>query len=354
MTCRNSSASTLSAFLLLLSALGTATPAHADPSNRVLIVAVANPSGLLEEGLVRVRGELAAMGLSTEVRLEGSTENGARTLRSPEFQGALVFEHFGDWLRIQAWNPTTELPVTQWVDASDPAVDAEVLAVRAVEALRAALLPYSRRGDTPGTSPSTPAGTTLRPPAEPALDASKPTNAPTRANRSGAGHLWVGPVVGIDPGASTLQYGLTGGYGYRLNAFSAGLRLEGTRTHVAVEKDAGEVHVTRLGASLDGRLWLAVARRWELFAGVGLGVVHHRVQGVAAPGYTGATGGHTSPFVALEGGATYGFGAGVSAYVGTRGSVATDAPVVRINRSPVATLERPQLSLSGGLLLSLD
>src|SRR5690606_17254810 len=119
--------------LSLLAATWLCDPgrAKAETAGRVLIVTTPDRNALLEEGLVRVRGELAAMGLSTEPRADGEP---TRTQPSPAYQGALVCERFGTWLRIQAWNPEATMPVTQWIDASDPAVDAEVVAVRAVEA----------------------------------------------------------------------------------------------------------------------------------------------------------------------------------------------------------------------------
>src|SRR5262249_35115347 len=143
----------------------------------VLIVTPSNTSPLIDEGVVRVRGELSALGLTTENESEGKSST---TSARPAYQGTLVFERFGDWLRIQAWNPNLAMPVTQWIDTSDPSVDAEVLAVRAVEALRAALLPYLRRPPEPKESPApaTPSPASTRPSSSTGVPGALPSSVP--------------------------------------------------------------------------------------------------------------------------------------------------------------------------------
>lgn len=325
-------------------------------SGRVLIVTSGPASTLLDEGLVRVRGELAAMGLGTEVRAESGPPPKHEEV-SPEFQGALVFERFGDWLRIQAWNPSTPMPVTQWIDASDPAVDAEVVAIRAVEALRAALLPYLRKNDEPPpsepatTSPEVPRrhASTLPPgdsyvPARPSND----RGADTRAT------IWVGPALGFDVGPGSVHIGAQAGFAYGVPEASGGVRFEVTRAKVPVREEAGEVQVLRFGILIDARTQVRLFERTQAYGALGGGLVHHRVEGVAAPGYSGRDAGHTTPSFLGELGVSYSFAPRLGAYTSVRGTIATDAPVVRVDRRAVATLERPEIALSTGVVLDLD
>jgi hypothetical protein len=135
---------------------------------------------------------------------------------------------------------------------------------------------------------------------------------------------------------------------------SGGARFEVMRAKVPVRPEAGEVQVTRFGVLVDARTRFQLAERLEAYAALGGGIVHHRVEGIAAPGYSGQSSGHTSPALLAELGVLHWFARRLGAYVNARGTIATDAPVVRVDRREVATLARPEIALSSGVTLSLD
>jgi hypothetical protein len=328
--------------------------AFAQVAGRVLIVTSRESTALLDEGLVRVRGELAALGLATDLRLEGDAGSEAKEA-AQGFEGALVFERFGDWLRIQAWNPAAPAPVTQWIDASDPSVDAEVIAVRAVEALRAALLPYlrsraklpaPRAGDTPREQPPAPVVPQLPPHTLEPL--------PARHTRLHQGSFWIGPALGFDLGTNVIHLGGQLGFSYGTPTLLGAVRVEATRAELPVRAEAGEVQVTRFALLLDGRLKAPLMEQLDAHVALGGGAVHHRVRGIAGPGYSGQNAGHTSLSLLFELGAHYWFAPRIGAYLSASATLATDAPVVRMDRRPIATLGRPEIAFSSGMVLGLD
>jgi hypothetical protein len=343
------------ALAVLLTPWSAAREAFAQVTGRVLIVTSSESTALLDEGLVRVRGELAALGLATDLRLEGDDPGSEAKEAAQGFEGALVFERFGDWLRIQAWNPAAPVPVTQWIDASDPSVDAEVIAVRAVEALRAALLPYLRSREK---APEPPAGdTSLEQPSanvEPQLTMDTLEPEPARRTRPHHGSFWVGPALGFDLGTNVVHLGGQLGFSYGTPTLLGAGRFEVTRAELPVRAEAGEVEVMRFALHLDARLTASLLERLDAHLALGGGVVHHRVRGIAAPGYSGQNARHTSPSLLFELGAHYWFAPRLGAYLSACGTLATDAPVVRVDRRPIATLGRPEIALSSGMVLGLD
>ena len=133
----------LTALFGLICALVTA-PATADPV-RVVVIRP-EPSGpLLDEALIRIRGELSAVGLGVEVRspspetLEGEPSFG------PLDYGLVELRTSESQIEIRAHAPGLDSPVVQLADPHHPGINAEVIAIRTVEALRAAMIQYARR-----------------------------------------------------------------------------------------------------------------------------------------------------------------------------------------------------------------
>lgn len=322
----------------------------------MLIVSPDNPGAILEEGLVRVRGELAAMGLGTEVRLDGP-DTAPVPKATSSFQGALVFERFGDWLRIQAWNSATAVPVTQWIDASDPLVDAEVIAVRAVEALRAALLPYNRSQKEGAPTPTRDAPATLPrsdPPIRTQAHETGDSSSQAASGRRTHVRLRVGPTFASDLGTNALHVGVQAGVAYSGPSASLGAELSASRARVRGDNDDQRAELTRFAALVDGRLRVALHDSWEAFAALGVGALHLRASGIPRPGYVAEGASHTSLVAAGELGVAHWFSSRLAMYLSSRGSLAFDAPVIRVDRRAIATLDRPQLGCSTGILIALD
>src|SRR3970282_1753578 len=123
--------------------LGVSTAVAAEPARGVILISQsADP--LIDEALIRARGELAGVGLETSVLI--ADEETLRSIPSfgAEVYGVLAFERDERHVRIRAYSPDSESPLLQEVDTHKPNVNAEVVAIRAVETLRAALLEYTR------------------------------------------------------------------------------------------------------------------------------------------------------------------------------------------------------------------
>lgn len=360
--------------LLALAGLCGARIGECSEPASVLILTPNDTSSLLDEGVVRVRGELSALGLTTETQ-SGTKVPAASPSAGPSYQGTLVFERFGDWLRIQAWNPNLTAPVTQWIDSSDPTVNAEVLAVRAVEALRASLLPYLRRpaedtapqsGSAPGTSGAPGSAPRRAPPPDggvepfnlvenqetdeaPVIDHAR--GSPVRRPR---GSIWIGPGVGFDLGADIINYGAQGGFTYGSSWLLVGARLEVAQAK-ARETSIGRVEVRRFGVIAEGRARFAILDELDAYAALGGGVQLHRVEGIAtAQGYDGYTSGHTSLAFLGEVGGVYWFSPQFALYLSARSMLSADAPVVLVDNDSIGTLNRPELAFSTGFMLGLE
>ena len=116
-------------------------------------MAPSDASALLKESLVRAQGELSAVGLGADVELltgDQSKAHGSPALR-PGVYGVLELEQRGNLLVIHAWAPGATESLNAGVDLAAPGVTSEVIAVRAVETLRAAMLQFAEaeRGQVP-------------------------------------------------------------------------------------------------------------------------------------------------------------------------------------------------------------
>ena len=121
-----------------------AGPAAADPV-RVVVIRP-EPSGpLLDEALIRIRGELSAVGLGVEIRApDPETPEGEPTF-GPLDYGIVELRATESQIEIRAHAPGLDSPVVQTADPHHPGINAEVIAIRTVEALRAAMIQYARR-----------------------------------------------------------------------------------------------------------------------------------------------------------------------------------------------------------------
>src|SRR5262245_26595020 len=129
----------LAACLLIGLCLLSRTLLAAEPA-RVVILKSQAADPLTDEALIRARGELSGIGLETSVL----TADDETLRRIPSFgtdvYGVVAFERYEQRIQIRAYSPGSQLPIVQDIDTQKPGVNAEVVAVRAVETLRAALL----------------------------------------------------------------------------------------------------------------------------------------------------------------------------------------------------------------------
>lgn len=315
--------------------------AQPDAGARVVVATAANASPLLAEAVVRARGELSAVGLTADVAVvPAETQSGPRGLPSGVY-GVLELEQRGRVLRIRAWAPHASHAVEAQVQLGSPAVTAEVIAVRAVETLRAAMLEFAQTER--GAVPSAVRGFTRFEP-QPA----PVTPPPLRDNALAPLAFWAGPALSLHAGTSPdlgAQLGVLVGPG----AAFAALAFETTLSDLKFEAEQGSASVGRRAIWLQLGVRLRAGRSWEVTTRAGAGYARFSIEGAGAPGYHGASTSHGSPAFMLSVAGTYWATRGFGLYGSGGFRLASDAPRVRIARADVVTLDRPAFVGSMGI-----
>lgn len=329
-------------------------------SSRVRIVVSEHRDPLLEEALVRIRAELEAVGFEVIFRVPAEISSDASAL-GPEEQEAGALELFrgGGELHVHAIARGLDAPLTQSIRARD-GMTAEVVAVRAVEVLRAAMIQSVRSQPPSGgeewaepierfTHLERPRAEPLPSPAPVAVASEEPdaVDAPT------AWHFIVeAGVMARLP--ATEASGAVGGE-LRLSLekswFRAGVWLDSTIAPSVIDSDAGTIRARDLSVLARAGSVLGDAAGWQWQAGVGAGVAHLWFDVDAAPGFRSASGAQTSALLQLD--STLGFWVTERAgpYCSARLGVLLDAAVVRIEGEEVARWGRPSLTGSCGAQL---
>ncbi len=349
--------------LLLTSACAAlaAAPAAAQVA-RVLIALPPQSDALVAEALIRIRGELSAVGLRVELKSPGS-----QPATEPEFgsadYGVLVLERNGELIEIHAFAPGLDSPVIQTADTRQPGINAEVVAVRAVEALRAAMVQYARSklerheavpapvtGFTKVLAPARVQREPARPPAK--SHAAEPDAAPRKPSADRLDWtLWLGGNVVIDFPTAADSWGGQAAMFVAYDWFRAGVSIDRTWVAARIDDAAGSSWMRRTAVAGRLRAVFSPDTRFELFLGLGAGAAHYSFASVAAAGYASNDDDHASPLLLTETGCGFWFIRYAGAYVEVRADLATDAPRLRFAGREVALLERPALSASLGLMV---
>lgn len=311
----------------------------------MVVMAPADASALLKESLVRAQGELSAVGLAAAVE-PGAGERGvARRLR-PGVYGLLELEQRGSVLWIRAWAPGARESLDARVNLEAPGITSEVIAVRAVETLRAAMLQFAEaeRGAVPEEVRGFTRFTAPPPPSSPPAPRSSP---PPAAPRSPPLAFWAGPAVSLHPGTSPdlgAQLGILVGPS---RAFAA----------AAFESTLGDLHLVGDHGSADVRrqaVWLQLGVRFrpsssvEVATRAGAGYAAFNIRGQGEPGFHGAESTHGSLGLMLGVSGVYWATRSFGLYGSVGGRLATDAPRILIAEKQVITLDRPAFVLSLG------
>jgi hypothetical protein len=337
--------------LAIASAVALATiarAARAEPTQRVSIRVPARADALLDEALVRVRGELGAMGLTAEV--EPSDESIEPANREEGVGGTLTVERDGVWIRIRALGPASTVPVVQELDTRRSDVTAEVVAVRAVEALRAVMSGLPERPVPAAKPPPKPAPPPAKPTPPPQIRQPGPALSLAPRGES-ALSVWAGANGRFDVEPSRPAMGAELGLFWGRSSFFGGALLSTSLLHATLNDAAGQVSLRRSAAIANVGFALELTHATELWLMLGGGLAHHRVEGKAAAGYIGVSGEHDTPLFAASLGATGFFARHVGAYLKLEACVATDAPAVRVTAREIAILDRPSLGATLGLVL---
>ena len=317
----------------LLAPLAFTFVGNASESQNVVIVSADASDDRLARALVLIRGELSALDVQVRVAeptaAPSSTESERLTL---DVKDGLVV--------LRAFAPGAPTPLVESVEPDGPEVNAEVIAVRAVEVLRAARL-------LPAEAPKI---TAAQPNAVPKPNAPHAPAAP-RELAAPAVQLALGPSL-VQNSRGLPQLGGHASVRIGLNWCFIAAEGETSLSSMHLERAAGTAQVTRqaLFLQVGGRLRLRGV--WEVSARSGLGYLHYTTSGAARPGYLDRDLQHRSTAVSVAFGGAYYFVRAFGVYLDLSGVAALDAARIRVNGENAVTLDRPSVSVGAGAVLS--
>jgi hypothetical protein len=309
-------------------------------------MAPSDASALLKESLVRAQGELSAVGLGADVELltdEQSKPHHTRGLR-PGVYGLLELEQRGSLLWIRAWAPGAAESLNARVNLAAPGVTSEVIAVRAVETLRAAMLQFTEaeRGRVPEVVRGF---TRFVAPPEPPRGPTLPPTEPTR--RSPPLAFWAGPALSLHPGVAP-DLGAQVGILVGPNRAFAGAAFETTMGGLHLEGEHGSADVRRQAVWLQLGVRFRPGSAWEVATRAGAGYAAFNIDGAGDAGYRGVDSSHGSFALMLGVSTVYWATRSFGLYGSVGGRLSTNAPTILIADKQVTTLDRPSFVLSLG------
>jgi len=242
-----------------------------------------------------------------------------------------------------------------------------VVAIRAVESLRAAMLPYARSArEREREIPESVSGFTRLEP-EPEPESKVEPEPPTRPERPSdplvppasstpdrrpmSLSLWVGPNFTSDPDASATSMGAQAGIYLGKHWYFAGASLRSSISPTAIRSPAGRAEIQRLSALGQLRGKLDVGDNSAVALQLGGGLIYYSVDGEAEQGFEGRSTSHHSPVFNAEFLAAQWFFEQFGAYLSIDGSFASDAPSIRLGEEAVAKLQQPSISGSIGVVI---
>lgn len=291
---------------------------------------------------MRAQGELSAVGLSAELELLPATRD-SRPGSGTGVYGSLELAQRGQTLLIVARAPRAPQPVEERVDLAQPGVTAEVIAVRAVETLRAAML-QSAEAERGAVPEAVRGFTRFSAPPEPKPAA---VTAPPARRSSPPLVFWAGPALSLHAGASP-DWGLELGGLIGSRHFFGAVAFDTTLGDLRLTAEHGSATVSRraLWAELGARFRPAGA--WEVATRAGVGYAIFDVTGQAQPGYHGIQRAHGSVALMLGVTGAYWVTRAFALYASVGCRLATDAPRVVIAEQQLTTLDRPSFVTSVG------
>jgi hypothetical protein len=258
--------------------------------------------------------------------------------------GLLELEQRGTLLWIHAWAPGALESLDARVNLAAPGVTSEVIAVRAVETLRAAMLQFAEAER--GAVPEAVRGfTRFVPPPEPATPAHAPP--PEPAKRSPPLAFWAGPALSLHPGVSPdlgAQLGILVGP----NRAFAAAAFETTLADLHLDGEHGSADVRRQAVWFQLGVRFRPASSWEVSTRAGAGYAAFGITGAGQLGYHGVESTHGSVALMLGVSGVYWATRSFGLYGSVGGRIATDAPTILIAEKQVITLDRPSFVLSLG------
>ncbi|WP_437813694.1 hypothetical protein [Sorangium sp. So ce1078] len=327
--------------------LCTASPAASGEPARVVLVrpGAADPS--ISEALIRIRGELVADGFDVEL-LDAQSASAPRPTMDDAGQQAgsaaligLFLAPDGQAAELWVVDPRTNKTLVRRIDTRGEAREhiVEVLAVRAVELLRASLLELlmsSRRSAVPAAAP---------PPSKVSRQVSRGTE--RSLDHQSRRSMWgveLGGVLLVSPGGigpallpvARLRVAPLGPIEGRLSLAGLGTspRVAGPQGSATVQQRFGLVELAALP-------WPELRLRPRF--SVGLGALHIAVDGEAAWPYRGVHGAQWAFAADAGAGVEFGIVRRIDVVLEAHALVAHPVPVVRFVETEAARGARPAL-----------
>ena len=316
-------------------------------ASTVILVRPANPTTITAEALVRMHGELVSAGFDVEIKAATAGVDARASLEqaaSGENVGAVV-ALLGDTSpgSVEVWvidRVTGKSVVRRIPSQPEAGRAAEILAIRAIELLRASLLEIAMvGGKEPPIVPKPPPAEVTRF-VESALDTRKTSRWAIEVGGIGVASFdGVGPML-----LPMLRLDLAVGRYVLMRVTAAGL---GTRSHVESSLSSTEVsaEVTEQFGLVEAGVRLRPRQRLQPFFSLGAGARHTSAEGRASFPYQGQTAAQWS-FVADA-------GAGIRVSLRSRFEIALEVhaqlaqpyPTIRFGDSQAASTGRPDLLL---------
>lgn len=327
----------------LLAPLALSAPARGSDQPTTVSVTTNTSDARMTRALVLIRGELSAVGLDLQVH--GADEVASGT---PDTSGdRLTLDVKDGTIVVRVFAAGAQAPLVESVDLDGPEVTGEVIAVRAVEALRAArLLPApSQRPATP--APPAPSPSAPRPVEHPPTD---PVPVAPRARQVPLFELALGPTFvqnlqGLAQVSGHVALAVGPSWGF------AALGAEGSLSGLDFDRNPGSARISRRTSFLQLGARAQLHGSWELNARAGINYLHYRANGSARAGYAAQDLEHDTAGVSLSVGGAYYFARVVGVYLDVGGLAAFDAARVRLADETVVTLDQPSFAAGFGLLL---
>jgi len=335
----------------LLAHLAFAAIARGGDSPSTVIVSSNVSDARLTRALVLIRGELSALGIDVQVRV-------ADTADAPPFAPETTSDRLSLDVKegvivVRVFAAGAQAPLVESVDLDGPDVTAEVIAVRAVEALRAARLlpPETQRAAAPTPAKKKPrtAHPSVGQPLTEQPQAAAPSTTPIAPSipmlQLALGATFVQNSQGLpQPGA---QAAIRIGPHWGFVAVGAEASLAG----LSFERPVGSAQVSRRTLFLQLGARVRLHRAWELNARGGVNYLHYSAGGTAEPGYVARDLEHGTGALSLSFGGAYYFLDAFGVYLDVGGLVAFDAARLRLGNEDVVALDRPSLAFGAGVLL---
>jgi len=317
----------------LLAPLAFTFVGNASESQNVVIVSADASDDRLARALVLIRGELSALDVQVRVAEPTAAPSSTESERlSLDLKDGLVV--------LRAFAPGAPTPLVESVEPDGPEVNAEVIAVRAVEVLRAARLLPAEAKKVTAAQPNA----VRRPNASHALAAPRERGAPAIQLALGPSLVQNSRGMPQIDGHAAVRIGPNWGF--------VAADGETSLSKMQLVHATGTAQITRQALFLQLGARLRLRDVWEVTVRSGFGYLHYTASGVARQGYLDRDLQHRSTAVSVALGGTYYVDRAFGVYLDLSAVAALDAARIRLNGENVVTLDRPSVSVGAGAVLS--